>query len=416
MQAVSAGAASVPAGAAAPALERQALQFTAAIMIISLFLQRFGVPFGEKSLSIVGPIGLALVAVALLRGTVVLDFGRLVMFMILTACVLLGVALHAARPGGLIAPLNINSMMQFLVLNFFGALTFAVPVDERQFFRRVNFYLMLIAVAGLVQFAVQFAGLRIFQFTGLLPERMLFESGYNLQIPVGVGDIFKANGFFLVEPSVFSQMMAMGLIMEVISNRRLLYIGLFGAALLASFSGTGWIVLATFILVAALGLGWRGLAVAVAALALIGLVVGAAVWLAPELAQAFQGRFDEISRPGTSGHLRFITPYWMLQDVMSTLPSSAFFGIGSGGSERLPLSYEYDVNTPVKVAVEYGFPALLAYVSLFVVGRKTRLQNILVLPAVVLFLFMGGYQQFPPMIFFILLVIAVAKLRPSART
>jgi hypothetical protein len=382
------------------------------MMIISLFLQRFGVPFGEKALSIVGPIGFALVAVALARGTLALDFGRLVMFMILTSCVLLGVALHAAHAGGLEAALNVNSLMQFLVLSSFATLTFAVPVDERQFFRKVNFYLMLIAVAGLIQFIVQFAGVRIFEFTGLLPDSILFENGYNLQIPVGVGDIFKANGFFLVEPSVFSQMMAMALIMEVISNRRPLYVTLFVTGLLLSFSGTGWIVLATFILVAAIGMGWRGLIVAMTTLAVLGLVVGIAAWLAPNVAEAFQSRFDEISRPSTSGHLRFITPYWLLSDVLSQLPSAALLGIGSGGSERLSLPYEYDLNTPVKVAVEYGFPALLAYVSLFIVGRKTRLQHTLVPPAVILFLFMGGYQQFPPMVFFVLLVTAVAKLRP----
>jgi hypothetical protein len=411
----SSGAVPAPIRAAAQPLERQALQFTGWIMIASLFLQRFGVPFGDKSLSIVGPIGMALAGVALARGTLGFDLGRLATFLILASCVLLGVAWHAASPGGFEAPLNVNSLSQFLVLSSFAVLKFAAPIDEGRFYRKVNFYLMLIAVAGLIQFVAQFAGVRIFEFTGLLPDKILFETGYNLQIPLGVGDVFKANGFFLVEPSVFSQLMAMAMIIEVISSKRLVYLALFATGLLLSFSGTGWIVLATFVLVGAIGMGWRGLAVALTILAVIGLVTGIAAWAVPSLVEAFQSRLGEISRPGTSGHMRFITPFWLLSDILSAVPSAAFLGIGGGGSERLSLPYEYDVNTPIKVAVDYGFPALLAYVSLFIVGRKTALQKTLVPSAVVMFLFMGGYQQFPPMVFFVLLVIAVANLKPSSQ-
>ena len=135
--------------------------------------------------------------------------------------------------------------------------------------------------------------------------------------------------------------------------------------------------------------------------------------VAPDLVAAVGSRLDEITRPGTSGHLRFITPFWMLSDVMSANPYAFLIGIGSGVSERLVLPYEYDVNTPVKVMVDYGAPALLSYVLLFVLGQKTRMQAAIVLPALVLFFFTGGYQQFPPMIFIVLLLTAVARLRPA---
>ena len=62
-------------------------------------------------------------------------------------------------------------------------------------------------------------------------------------------------------------------------------------------------------------------------------------------------------------------------------------------------SYEYTVNTPVKIIIDYGIPALLVYVALLAFGRKTITQRALVLPGLMLLLFTGGYQQFAPVLF-----------------
>ena len=118
--------------------------------------------------------------------------------------------------------------------------------------------------------------------------------------------------------------------------------------------------------------------------------------------------------PSTSGHLRFITPYWTLADTLGRDPVALLLGIGAGVSERLSLPYDYNVNTPVKVLLDYGLPALVAYLLLFVLGRKSPVQGALVLPGLVLFLFTGGYQQFPPVLFPVLLLLCVARLRPSS--
>jgi hypothetical protein len=64
----------------------------------------------------------------------------------------------------------------------------------------------------------------------------------------------------------------------------------------------------------------------------------------------------------------------------------------------------------VKVAVEYGLPALLAYLLLFTLGQRTPTQGAILVPALVLFMVTGGYQQFPPMIFVTLLLISIPRL------
>ena len=306
--------------------------------------------------------------------------------------------------------------MQVLLLTSFATLSFAHPVDEARFFRLVNLFFALIAASGILQFVVQFAGVSIFTFSEFLPKAMLFEVGYNLKIMAGVGNLFKSNGFFLIEPSVFSQFMALALIIEIMAFGRLGYLALFLGGLLLSLSGTGWLVIAGFVVATGIGMGGRGLIIALGTLLFLTLALTAALFLAPDLAEGVTDRLDEVTRPGTSGHNRFVTPFWVLSDVMGPDPVRLLVGIGAGVSERLNFTYEYDVNTPIKVAMEYGVPALIAYVLLFILGRRTTLQRVLVVPIFVLFFFAGGYQQFAPVLFPILLIMSVARLSPASST
>jgi hypothetical protein len=300
-----------------------------------------------------------------------------------------------------------------MAMSGFATLTFTRPVGERAFFRVLAFWLGVIAVAGLAQFALQFAGLKLFSFRGIVPAELLFEDGYNTTIPAGVGSLLKSNGFFLLEPSIFSQFMALAIVIEQLTARRPLMLGLFLAGLMASMSGTGWIVLAAFLLSAVFSMGARGAALAAATAALAAVVLAAVWFAAPDVIASVGERMGEIARPSTSGHLRFITPFWALDDVLARDPASALAGLGGGVSEKLTLPYEYDVNTPVKIGLEYGFPALLAYLGLLSLGAKSPVQRALLGPGLAMLLFTGAYQQFPPVLFFVLLAISVARLEPE---
>ncbi len=397
------------------ALRTQAacLRFTTVLLCVCLFLQRFGVLAGAAPLSIVGPIGLALGAWGVAHGTLVLHRGRCAIYLGLVGLALLGAAWHAMSPGTFDAAPSTNSLLHFLGITALATLSFAVPVDEAAFFARINRLLAIIAGLGIAQFAAQFVGLRLFAFTGLVPDSFLLEQGYNLEIPVGIGDILKSNGLFLIEPSVMSQFMAVGLMIEMLTARRALYFGLFTAGLLLSFSGTGWIVLASFFLFAGVRIGPQFLKIAIVSACALGLVLAAAALAAPDFAAALSDRLGEVSQPGTSGHMRFVTPFWLMSDVLAREPSALFAGIGAGVSEKLSLPYAFDVNTPVKVFLEYGLPLLVAYLALFWRAERTALQGALFVPLMLLFLFTGGYQQFPPVLFPVLLLLAIARLRPT---
>ena len=406
-------AASASFGRDAAERQRAAVRFTAFMMFACLILQRFGLPFGGgKSFSVVGPIGIGLAVWGLLNGTLAFNRNRLAAYVALVILALAGVAWHAMHPGGPMGDVSMISLYQFLLLSALACVTFAEPVEEGLFFREVNRWFAVVAVAGVLQFVLQFVGIRVFYFAGIVPDSLLFEFGYNSMIATS-GGFYKSNGLFLVEPSVFSQVMALALIIEVLKFRRLAFLALFTTGFLMSFSGTGWIVLASFVLAAGLGLGWRGIGIVAGMLVIGTAVMGVVLTLAPDVGNALTDRMDEISRPMTSGHLRFITPFWALSDALIIEPSAALIGVGSGVSERMPLAYDYDVNTPVKIALEYGFPALVAYVLLFVLGAKSMVQGAIIVPVLVMAFVTGAYQQFPPVLFMVLLLVSVAHLRPD---
>lgn len=344
------------------------------------------------------------------RGDLAFDRVRLSAYLVLLTLVLVGSAASFMLTLPFNVPLSLASLVQFMGLTAFGTLSFTRTVDEAQFFRVVNACFAVVAVAGIVQFAVQFAGLSVFAFGDYLPAAITNEGAYNNRIPIGSTPYFKSNGFFLAEPSIMSQFMAFALIIEVLVLRRPLWIGLFVVGLVVSLSGTGWLVLGTFLLVAAIGMGRRGVVLAGAVGVVLALAMGLLALAFPDAFEAFVTRTEEFGVIGSSGHLRFVTPFWAAADISAKAPWAWLVGIGAGVSERLWFPYGYSTNTPIKLALEFGVPALLAYVAVLACGRRSGHQALLVLPGLVLLLFAGSNQQFAPVLFPVMWVMSVAAL------
>ena len=391
--------------------------FVIGLLVLCFFLQRFGLTFGDQSLNVVGPLGLGLAIAGVIGGRLTFSVARLCLSFAMLAMIMAGSAFDAANPQPFVGASSMGSLLQFVAITGFAVFSFRQPMDERVFFRIVQTFFLVVALAGILQFFAQMAGLRLFSFTGVLPSSLLVENGWNLEIPAGIGDLMKSNGFFLVEPSVLSQFMALAIAIELLYFRRRLHLAAFVLGLLLSFSGTGWLVLIAFALAVALRLGGRGVALAALLAVLLATAAGLTIVLAPDFAAVIQSRFGEISTPGTSGHMRFVTPFWLLGDMMARVPMASLLGIGAGTSEHLTLPYEYDVNTPVKISLEFGFPVFILYIALFVIGRRTERQSVLVLPGLVLLLLTGAYQQFAPIVFLVSLLLCIARLEqaPASR-
>lgn len=400
------------AAAVADSAEAGAVRFAVRILLAAIVLQRFALPLGDQYMSLVGPLGLLFAGIAAARGHLTLAPARLAIFLGFCCLATSGTAIALAVKAPFMPEVSWTSLAHFLVLTGFATFEFRAAVSERRFFLAVQSCLAFAALAGIAQFVAQFAGAGLFGFQGLLPDVLLLP-GYNTVIPLEGTWLFKSNGFFMVEPSVFSQFMAIALIIEILYFRRTRYLVLFPAALVCSVSGTGWIVIGAFLAHAVIGMGFQGIAVALGTVVVGGAALGGLAFSLPDVFEALASRTDEFSRIGTSGHERFVTPWWLLQFAYSEAPYAAFVGLGAGTAERLPVTYGFAMNVPVKLMIEYGVPAMILYVALFFAARRTRRQQALLLPVLALMMFTGGYQQFPPVLFPALLLVAVARLRPD---
>jgi hypothetical protein len=202
---------------------------------------------------------------------------------------------------------------------------------------------------------------------------------------------------------------------EMLTFRRPLQLMLFGAGLVCSMSGTGWLMIFSFAITAALSLGGRGVLICIATV-IVGLLgIGGLALFFPAGYDQLMARTDELSAMGSSGHLRFVTPWWIGSYVLGRTPWAALYGVGAGVAEHLGMRpiWDYDLNPPVKIALEYGFPGLFLYEGLFLLfARRTRLQRALLAPVLVMQMFSGGYQQFAPVLFPSMLLILLAELIP----
>lgn len=381
--------------------------FTWGTLFCCLVLQRFAIPLAGLKVSIATPLVLGLAAWAVASGTLVIERRRMALFCGLCAVALFSVATQFNLPLAIAPRMSLTSLYYWLAITGFAVLRFRHSVSETAFFRLVSLALAALAVAGLAQFVLQFVGISFFAFTGVVPDDFLIEEQYNVTIPIDRG-LNKSNGFFLVEPSVFSQFMALAVVVEALYLRRVAYLVLFFVALLSSMSGTGWLVLGSYIAVLAISAGRRGLLGAILLAAGCALAFTALSVVLPDFADMMSGRVYEFTLPGTSGHERFVTPFLALQDLLNAAPWVSVTGIGPGASEQLIVPYIYHLNTPIKVLMEYGIFGLLLYLCLLTWGTRTKRQWMLLTPLMVLLLLTGGYHQFSPILFPILLVGTVA--------
>jgi len=392
-------------------VQRGTWLFITTMLFLCLFAQRFGTPLsGTMLLNVVGPLGLLVAVLATFSGILAFHPTRLMIFVALVMLVMLG-QVHAYL--GIVAnngSVDLPSMAQWLGITSFAVFVCTQPIPEDAFFALVNRFLLVIAIAGIIQFFAQFVGISIFHFSGLLPHSVLAETGWHMQIPMGIGELNKSNGFFLVEPSVTSQFLALGIMIEIMFFRRTLYLLVFGFSLVLALSGTGELVLGAFVLTVAVRLRGKGVALAAACIAFAGLVAIVVMLTVPAVGDIVVARLNEFNQIGSSAFIRFVTPFWLISDVLREYPSASLLGIGAGMSERLTVPYHYTVDTPVKIAIEYGFPVLILYVSLFLTGRRTPRQSVLVPPVLVLLMLAGGYQQFGPVVYLMALLICTVSL------
>jgi hypothetical protein len=222
---------------------------------------------------------------------------------------------------------------------------------------------VFVGVCGLLQYIGQFFihAEWLVDFSQYIPDSIRASEGYNTSIPVGL--MYKSNGFFLLEPSGFSQLMAIALLCEWTLFRRIGRMSLLGLGLLVSYSGTGLLTLllgAMFPLrlrtvVRALGLAAVGV--------LVFFVLGDLLNLSATL-----DRFGEFSTPGSSASDRFVAPIELLQEQIGDGSDivHVLLGNGPGSVTRAVRSYTFFDPTWARLFFEYGLLGSIAFLWFFI--------------------------------------------------
>lgn len=184
-----------------------------------------------------------------------------------------------------------------------------------------------LAWCGIVQHGLQLVAgpTWAFPIESFAPPSLLVQA-FNSQGVLAYGsELYRTNGVFLLEASFYSQLLAVGLAFEVALGRRWVRAGVMALAMVLSYSGTGFLVLALCLPVLALVYRrWQ----------LVPLfVVGAAVlMLASEQLNldVMLNRAGEFESEGSSAFSRFVGAFYLFDELLWNEPARALLGYGAG--------------------------------------------------------------------------------------
>lgn len=380
-----------------------------AILIGVTFLQRFAVPLGgEEQVHFSMVVALAAIGVLVVTGRAVVDPMRLFLFAIAGAVVALSTIL--ARD-----PISLPSIALMLVIYVTHILTVSTTVaTRRRMFNMFQWIMVITAVAGICQFFLQFAigPDLLFTFDWLVPEPLLLTGFNTLNELAYQVFIYKANGMVFLEPSTFSQFLALAILIEILFFGITLRIAVYLVAIFVSYSGTGMMLLAIFVPVILIARG-QILAIASAIVALMVVVLfGEALNL-----NFITGRLGEFSSTESSAFARFISPLWMIDDYILTDLYSFLFGKGPGtilSYMRLTPYQSFD-PTYGKIAFEYGFLGLISFTLFYLYALYARSRVPILSSALLMFyLLLSGAFLSPYAVFLVYALVMLPSVDRDA--
>lgn len=376
---------------------RNSRLFIHAGFIACLLLQRFGFSSGTSAVFLSLPVFVGMLGFALVTGLAQLHVRGAGFYMVFAGWTLIVTLLGLVWPDARFG-LSVASLAATLVTYACLTLGPSERFDRALLFPTFLSYARFLAGAGIVQWIVQFAGLRFFSFLATVPAMrpVLVEAQFNYNPILHYGStIMRSNGLLLLEPSIFSQLLAIAIVIDYFIMGRAKWLPLYLVAYLLSFSGTGALSLLLVVpFYAALSRRNFGQVAAFAILGIVGLIVGMAAF--PEQVGSILSRTDELSYSGSSGYARFVGPFLPIADLSHE--ARFLLGWGPGATDRYIYHYEGTGNSLAKLLMDYGVVGLGSFLAMFV-GALWRYEiAILSMLAISTFLVGGGYLLFSPIL------------------
>jgi hypothetical protein len=338
---------------AEPTVSATRFALLATPLIGATFLSKFAFPpFGKQGLGISIFLLFAALAAGAYGGYIRIEPRRLTLYVTLIGFL------------GLMQILQPDSFSPLSLLLLVAVhLPYIVEVPHDDGGRIIRFFLgiaTVFALLGIAQYSLQFlvSPQYLFPIENFVPDTFIVQR-FNHQAAIEyASEEYRANGVFLLEPSFFSQLLAVAIIAELCTLGRLSRLIVFGVALIVSYSGTGIVVLAIclpFCLVAQRRWGML-LAGMIALIALIALHeyfhVGRLI-----------SRIGEFTSIRSSGYSRFLGGFYLFDQFLWHDPWRALFGYGSGAFTNYAERAHYGAAEMAlfKIVLEFGLVGAAAY-------------------------------------------------------
>lgn len=290
-------------------------------LVAATLLAKLGTPLGRGSIPMSWPMIFAAAFIGLYFGRLRFDISRLAAY---SAAMGLICLIQAAQGMPFSVPSFVLMAVTYLMLILrAGEGQFTQDQATRWFLKLATF----IAICGIAQFCLQFVLPTpfIFPIENLLPESLIVND-FNMEARLNyLSDIFRSNGVFMLEPSFFSQLLAVAMIVELCNQSRNSRLMIYLIALVMTYSGTGLVVLAVCLPLLVIQRQRWDLMAAAGLVALVMIVFAPFVNL-----DLFVERFNEFDNPKSSGFERFVGAFYLFDQFLWTDVWRGLFGIGAG--------------------------------------------------------------------------------------
>lgn len=376
------------ADAGASAARGLRFAFLVTPLVGATFLSKFAFPpFGALGIG----ISLFLLQAALIVGSIVgclsIEPRRLTLFVMLMGVIGL---IQVLQPDSFSAP----SLLLLVAVH----LPYVFTVSDSGDCQRVTkFFLGIVtvfALCGIAQYSLQFVidAHFLFPIENYVPKTFVVQH-FNHQAAMEYGsEEYRANGVFLLEPSFFSQILAVAIVAELCTLCRVSRLAVFGLALLVSYSGTGILVLAICLPLCIVARRRWGLAIA-GLLALI-LMISLQQYLH---ADRLLSRVAEFGSIQSSGYSRFVGGFYLFDQFLWHDPWRTLFGYGAGSFTDYATRVHYAAAEMAlfKIVFEFGLIGGVAYFGfLFCCLYYSRAPRLVTLAVGITYFLNGIYTPF----------------------
>jgi hypothetical protein len=383
--------------------------FTFIALIGCLILHRFCFFVAGSPIFFALIIFLSLLVWLLLTGRAEVRPLSLALFLSFMAVGLVSIFVALNNPDVRLSGISIGSF--FSVLSIYAGLTIrpSARFDGTVIFDMLISFIRFLAVCGIIQYSIQFIGIKIFAFMTVFPvlKPVLIEPFFNYHPVIYYGsDVLRSNGLFLLEPSTFSQILVLGFLIDFFVRNDWRFMPIYGVAYLTTYAGTG---LLAFVIAAVVALfivpretpRLMGFAAIGAVLMIL------AAFLFPAQFEGLAGRANELNATGSSGYARYVSQFGAIEAIWGE--TRTLVGYGPGALERAVFYPQGSGNPAFKLFVEYGFMGLIAFTTFFIVSLWTRWIAIITLFLLINYQLGGGNLLFPPLTVLMAIVCIWAK-------